>query len=130
MRVRAADGELISGVLGGMTAVLLDGCAEGLLLETRGFVHRPVDKTSNEAVVIGSQEGFVESLRANITLVRRYVQSAQLVTERLAIGTGVPTNVALMYLKGVCETAWSTRRAAASSASTAPACRGSASSSS
>lgn len=95
--------KLISGVLGGMTAVLLDGCAEGLLLETRGFVHRPVDKTSNEAVVIGSQEGFVESLRANITLVRRYVQSAQLVTERLAIGTGVPTNVALMYLKGVCE---------------------------
>ena len=95
--------KLISGVLGGMTAVLLDGCGEGLLLETRGFVHRPVDKTSNEAVVIGSQEGFVESLRANITLVRRYVQSAQLVTERLAIGTGVPTNVALMYLKGVCE---------------------------
>ena len=96
-------GELITGVLGGMTAVLIDGCGEGLLLETRGFVHRPVNKTSNEAVVIGSQEGFVESLRANITLLRRYVQSAQLVTERLAIGTGVPTNVALMYLKGVCE---------------------------
>ena len=94
-------GELITGVLGGMTAVLIDGCGEGLLLETRGFVHRPVNKTSNEAVVIGSQEGFVESLRANITLLRRYVQSAQLVTERLAIGTGVPTNVALMYLKGV-----------------------------
>ena len=79
-------GELITGVLGGMTAVLIDGCGEGLLLETRGFVHRPVNKTSNEAVVIGSQEGFVESLRANITLLRRYVQSAQLVTERLAIG--------------------------------------------
>ena len=39
-------GELITGVLGGMTAVLIDGCGEGLLLETRGFVHRPVNKTS------------------------------------------------------------------------------------
>ncbi len=93
---------LVTGVLGGMTAVLCDGCAEGLLLETRGFVHRPVNKPSNEAVVIGSQEGFVESLRANLTLLRRYVQSPQLVTERLTIGSGVPTNVALVYLKGVC----------------------------
>lgn len=93
--------ELITGIIAGMTVVLVDGAKEALLLETRGYVHRPVGKPSNESVVIGSQEGFVEHLRANITLVRRYVQSPQLVTERMTVGTGIPTSIALMYLKGV-----------------------------
>ena len=52
---------------------------------------------------MGSQEGFVEHIRDNITLVRRYVQSSELITERITVGTGVPTGVALMYLKGVAD---------------------------
>lgn len=95
--------KIISGILGGMTAVFIDGEEEALLLETRGFAHRPISKPLNESVVIGSQEGFVESLRSNITLVRRYLQSSQLITERLTIGSGIPTGVALMYLKGVVQ---------------------------
>lgn len=102
-RLESQIRKLIEGILGGMTAVLADGATDALLMETRGFAHRQVDKPSNEAVVIGAQEGFVENIRANITLVRRYVQSAQLITERLTVGTGVPTGVALMYLKGVAE---------------------------
>ena len=95
--------EIISGVLGGMTAVIIEDCTEALLMETRGFAHRPVGKPSNEAVVIGAQEGFVESLRTNITLVRRYVQSTELITERMTVGTKIPCSVALMYIKGVTD---------------------------
>ncbi len=95
--------ELISSVLGGMTAVLIEDCAEALLMETRGFPCRPVSKPSNEAVVIGAQEGFVENLRTNISLVRRYVRSGELITERLNVGTKIPCSVALMYLKGVAD---------------------------
>lgn len=95
--------EIISSILGGMTCIVAEGADEALLMETRGFPHRPVGKPSNEAVVIGSQEGFVESLRTNITLLRRYVQSAELITERLTVGTKIPCSVALMYLKGVAD---------------------------
>ncbi len=95
--------ELLTGILGGMTCVLADGCAEALLLDTRGFEHRRVDRPSNEAVVLGAQEGFVESLRDNLTLLHRYVQSGELITERLTVGTGVPTSVALVYLNGVAD---------------------------
>lgn len=94
---------IVEAVLGGMTAVLIEGADEALILETRGFPKRSVEKPSNEAVVIGSQEGFVESLRTNITLLRRYVQSSELITERMTVGTGIPTSVALLYLKGVAE---------------------------
>lgn len=95
--------EIISSVLGGMTAVFIEDSDEALLMETRGFAHRPVGKPSNEAVVIGAQEGFVESLRTNITLVRRYVQSPELITERMTVGKKLPCGVALMYLKGVAD---------------------------
>lgn len=95
--------QIISSILGGMTAILVSGVDEALLLETRGFAHRSVSKPSNESVVIGSQEGFVESLRTNITLLRRYVQSGELITERTTVGTKIPCNVALLYLKGVAD---------------------------
>lgn len=84
-----------------MTALVIDGCKDGLLMETRGFEKRAVQRTISESVVAGSQEGFVESLRTNITLMRRYVQSPCLITEMTTVGTRVPLRIAILYMKGV-----------------------------
>ncbi|HIS03995.1 MAG TPA: spore germination protein [Candidatus Pullichristensenella avicola] len=94
-------GALVEQILGGMSALVIDGCPEALLLETRGFEKRPVNRTFSESVVVGAQEGFVESLRTNLTLMRRYVQSPALITEMTTVGTRVPLRVAMMYMKGV-----------------------------
>lgn len=94
-------GELVQQILGGMTALIIDGCKDGLLMETRGFEKRAVQRTISESVVVGSQEGFVESLRTNITLMRRYVQSPCLITEMTTVGTRVPLRIAILYMKGV-----------------------------
>ena len=96
-RVEAILGKIVSG----MTAVLADGCDEAALLETRGYPARAVNRTTNESVVIGAQEGFVESLRTNMTLLRRYVPSHRLITECLSVGSEVPCRVVLAYLDGV-----------------------------
>lgn len=93
--------ELVEAVLNGKSAVLVDGCAEALLLETRGYEKRGVERTNSESVVLGPQEGFVENLRTNITLVRRIVRSPHLVSEMMTVGTKLPTQLALMYLDGV-----------------------------
>ncbi len=97
--------KIVEGVISGMTAVFIDGCDEAVLLETRGFPARMVNRTTNESVVIGAQEGFVESLRTNLTLVRRYVQSPRLITESLYVGTQVPIRAALVYVQGTAESA-------------------------
>ena len=97
--------EILPRVAGGMTALLIDGCPEAVLLETRGYPARGVDRTTNESVVIGAQEGFVECLRTNMTLMRRYVPSHRLITESLSVGTVVPCGVALVYLDGVADAA-------------------------
>ena len=92
---------ILEQVVGGMTAVLADGSDEAALLETRGYPARNVNRTTNESVVIGAQEGFVESLRTNMTLLRRYVPSHRLIIECLSVGRDVKCRVALSYLEGV-----------------------------
>lgn len=93
--------EAIQMILAGMTCMLIDGSEEALIMETRNYPHRSVDKPTNEAVVIGPQEAFNEHLRTNISLIRRYVQSHELVSERIIVGKRVPTQVNMLYLNGV-----------------------------
>lgn len=93
--------ELTQQVLAGKSVLLIDGCPEAIALETRGYERRSVDKTSSESVVYGPKEGFVENLRTNITLIRRIVQSESLVSDIFTIGTQMPTQVAVMYIRGV-----------------------------
>lgn len=95
--------ELVKSVIAGMTIVLLEDSDEAVLMETRGYPSRPVSHPTNESVVIGSQEGFVESLRTNMTLLRRYVQSPHLITESLSAGTRIPTRICIAYINGVAD---------------------------
>ncbi len=95
--------EILDAVVTGMTAVLVEGADAALILETRGYPARSVDRTTNESVVLGAQEGFVESLRTNMTLLRRYLPSPHLVTEAMTVGTAVPCRLSLVYLSGVAD---------------------------
>lgn len=90
---------ILDGIASGMAAVLLSGCDDAVLMDIRGYPSRPVNQTTNESVVIGPQEGFVENLRTNITLLRRYVPSPGLIAESMEVGTRVSCRVCLVYLK-------------------------------
>lgn len=93
--------ELVKELLSGQTAIFLEGCGEAILLDSRKYEMRPVMNPRTEAVVIGSQEGFVENLRTNLTLVRRYLRSPELITEFMDVGTKISTRCAMVYLDGV-----------------------------
>lgn len=93
--------ELAKELLSGQTAIFLEGCGEAILLDSRKYEMRPVMNPRTEAVVIGSQEGFVENLRTNLTLVRRYLRSPELITEFMDVGTKISTRCAMVYLDGV-----------------------------
>ena len=95
----------VEDILNGKTAVLCEGSPFALGLETRGYEKRPVGKTINESVVLGPHEGFVENLRTNITLMRRIVRSPMLVSEMMKVGKELPTQISMLYLKGVVDPA-------------------------
>ena len=117
--------EIVESVLSGSTALLVDGEDKALLMETRAYEKRGVGTTQSESVVQGPQEAFIENMRTNVTLVRRILRSEQLMTEITQVGSKMPTQVALLYLKGVAreETVNLVRRRLA--ALDAPKCPGS-----
>ena len=73
-------------------------------IEVKGFKQRSVDKPENEIVVKGPHEAFVENIRINTSLIRRYVNNENLVIESLKIGKLSKTSCAVCYLKNVANT--------------------------
>lgn len=94
-------GEAVRAVLDGRSVLLIDGCAQAVALETRAYEKRTVGRTHAESVVQGPQEAFVENLKTNLSLVRRLVRSELLISEGLSVGTGLPTQTMMLYLRGV-----------------------------
>jgi spore germination protein KA len=93
--------KLQEGINSGDTALLFDGIAETILVNTKGWEHRSIEKPSTEPTVRGSQAGFTENLRTNTTLIRTIMRNSDLVTEMMKVGARSQTTVALLYIKGV-----------------------------
>jgi spore germination protein KA len=93
--------DVINGILDGSTILLIDQATEALILETKGWEHRGIEKPSSESVVRGPQEAFNESFRASTAAVRRYLKDPKLVTEIFRVGKRSNTLTAVMYIKDI-----------------------------
>lgn len=93
--------EIVLQVLSGLSALFIEGCSECILLDTRGYEKRNVDQPITEKVVKGSQEGFNENLRTNLTLLRRIIKNEKYITEMLPVGKMNNSICAVTYLEGV-----------------------------
>lgn len=93
--------KLQEGINSGDTALVFDGIAEAILVNTKGWEHRSIEKPSTEPTIRGSQAGFTENLRTNTTLIRTIIRNSDLVTEMMKVGTRSQTTVALLYMKTV-----------------------------
>jgi spore germination protein KA len=87
--------------LDGSSALLIDGSDQALIIETKGWEQRGVDRPTNEPVVRGPQESFVENFRDNTASVRRYIKDPKLVTEIFRVGRRSRTQVAVMYIRDI-----------------------------
>lgn len=90
--------EVLSEVTVGSTVIFFDGCEWAIAAETKGFAFRSVEAAKTEQVVQGPQEGFVENIRSNISLIRKIIHSENLITEFLEVGERNKANLAIMYL--------------------------------
>lgn len=93
--------ELAEGILAGSTAVLFDNCPKAVLVETKGWANRGVEKPENEAIIRGPQEAFTETFRTNTALIRKMLHAPDLITEMIRVGTVTRTIVGVMYLESV-----------------------------
>lgn len=93
--------DIIQKVNAGVSALFIDTIDSAFMIDAKGFEKRSVSPPDNENIIRGSQEGFIESIRTNTTLLRRIVNSENLIIEESTVGKISNTKVAICYLKNV-----------------------------
>jgi spore germination protein KA len=83
----------------GNTAIFIEGCAQCLVIETKGWDRRSVGKPEVEQVIMGPHEAFNETLRSNTALIRKALRNENLITEMVKVGARNKIDVAIMYLE-------------------------------
>ncbi len=68
-------GDIIQRLMSGFAIILIDGEDTALGLGVQGYATRGVQEPSSEGNIYGSHDGFVETVRSNMSLVRRRIKS-------------------------------------------------------
>lgn len=95
--------QVLTRVFSGDAALILSAMPGALIADVKGFAHRAVGQPVNESVVAGPHEGFTESLRDNVVLIRRMLRTPDLISEEITVGDEVPTRLCLMYRRSVIQ---------------------------
>ncbi|MEI7024847.1 spore germination protein [Paenibacillus sp. y28] len=91
----------IHEVLSGSTVLFMEGTGTALAVDTHGWETRSIEEPVSEAVVRGPRDGFTETLRTNIAMLRRRIKDPGFTMEMFTIGRRSRTKVALVYIKGL-----------------------------
>lgn len=103
VQTAATIAEAVTQMLTGRGVVFVEGMDVALGFDVRSFVHRGVAPPLTEQVVLGPHEGFNESLRDCITLLRRILPTPDLIGEMRTIGERYPLGLCVLYLHGVVD---------------------------
>jgi spore germination protein KA len=93
--------KVVDGINTGGCAVFVDGCETVFVCDVKGFEHRTVGRPDIELVLRGPQEGFVESLRINTSLIRRRINDKDLIVEDITVGERSKTPCSILYIKDI-----------------------------
>lgn len=91
--------EVFSKVNAGISALFIDTINTVFLIDAKGFEKRGISPPENEIIIRGSQEGFIESIRTNTSLLRRLINNENLIIEDISVGTISSTKIRSMLLK-------------------------------
>lgn len=93
--------DISSGVNSGNCALFVDTLNIAFDIDVKGFKQRSIDKPQNEIVIKGPHEAFVENIRTNTSLLRRFSNNENLVIEGLEVGTMTKTKCAVCYMQNI-----------------------------
>lgn len=93
--------EVASAINSGNCALFIDTVNIAFSIDVKGFAARGIDTPKNEIVVRGSQEAFVEKLRTNTSILRRLINTPDLIIESTTVGKASKTQVAVCYMKNI-----------------------------
>jgi spore germination protein KA len=105
VRLSADLAEIADRLVGGETALLVDGEGAAIVMDTRGWRDRGVQEPVTETAVRGPRDGFSETLKTSTALLRRRLKTPLLRLERAMIGDYTRTDIVVAYIEGLANPA-------------------------
>lgn len=99
VEVSAELKKVCTDVLSGISALIVEGFTEVILLDTRTYPQRSTSEPDNDKVLRGSRDGFVETLINNTALIRRRIRDTNLTVKAYSLGTQSHTDIAVIYME-------------------------------
>ncbi len=93
--------DVFSGINMGDCLLFIDTLNIAFDIDVKQYQQRSISKPENESVIKGPQEGFVENFRTNTSLLRRIVNSENLVIETIPVGKISKTKCGVCYLQNI-----------------------------
>lgn len=85
-------------LMSGFAIFCLDRCSKALALGIQGWTKRSTDEPSNEAMVKGAKECFIEALNDNKALLRKRLKTTHLKLKQIKLGNSAQTPVVIAYI--------------------------------
>ncbi len=93
--------DVYSGINMGDCLLFIDTLDVAFDIDVKHYAQRSISNPENESVIKGPQEGFVENFRTNTSIIRRIINSEDLVIETIPVGKISKTKCGLCYLKNI-----------------------------
>lgn len=91
--------QIVTNVLSGIAALMIDGFTECIMLDMRTYPQRATSEPQDDKVLRGSKDGFVETLIFNCALIRRRIRDPQFTTTVLSAGKSSKTDIVMCYME-------------------------------
>lgn len=99
----SVTGQVITSILSGLSALIIEGYEEAIVMDIRDFPVRSVEEPEKEKTLRGARDGLVETLVFNTAMVRRRIRDPRLVFSVISVGTVSKTDVCIGYMKGLVD---------------------------
>ena len=93
--------DVFSGINMGDCLLFIDTLNVSFDIDVKKFEQRSISVPENESVIKGPQEGYVENLRTNTSLLRRIVNNENLVIETVSVGKMSQTKCGVCYMHNI-----------------------------
>ncbi len=91
-------GDLIRRLMSGFAILFIDGSEKAFAFGVQGYAVRGIGEPSSEGNIFGSHEGFTETVRTNMSLIRRRIKSPLLKFELFPITDVSNVDVIVTYM--------------------------------
>lgn len=91
----------INDILNGSVALIFSDINVAVTFGIKGFEKRSIQEPTDESVIKGAKDSFIEVLRVNTSLVRRKIRTQNLRIKEIIIGQETVTPVSICYIEGI-----------------------------